>query len=86
MIPHPWMSGFTPLVWPLMFFFGQSPWPTPDLVVSPAAILPMILVMVGWHRFALPTDPCRTCCLKQLFERDSSVFGHAQAGRASMPS
>jgi hypothetical protein len=46
------LSGFTPYFSPLMFFSHENLWPTMTLIVSLAAILLMILVMVGWRREA----------------------------------
>jgi hypothetical protein len=46
------LSGFTPYFAPLMFFSHENLWPTITLIVSLAAILLMILVMVGWRREA----------------------------------
>jgi hypothetical protein len=45
-------SGFTPYFSPAMFFLNENLWPTMTLIVPLAAILVMILVIVGWHREA----------------------------------
>ena len=44
------VSGFTPYFAPVMFLLNENLWPTMTLIVSLAAILLMILVMVGWRR------------------------------------
>jgi hypothetical protein len=46
------LSGFTPFFAPVMFCLNENLWPTMTLIVSLAAILLMILVMVGWRQEA----------------------------------
>jgi hypothetical protein len=43
------ISGFTPYFSPLMFFSNENLWPTMTLMVSLAAIVLVIFVMVGWR-------------------------------------
>jgi hypothetical protein len=64
----------------VMFFLNENLWPAMTLKVSLTAILLTTLVVVGWYQgawsaseliewFVLPTDPCQSHCLKQLFGR-----------------
>jgi len=46
------LSAFAPFFSPVMFFLNENLWPTITLMISLAAILLMILVMVGWRREA----------------------------------
>lgn len=44
--------GLTPFLSPVMFFLYENIWPTMTLMVSLAAILLTLLVMVCWRREA----------------------------------
>jgi hypothetical protein len=46
------LSGFTPFFAPAMFFLNENLWPTMTLMISLAAILLVILVMVALRREA----------------------------------